>query len=110
MVIPEISFDAILTLGPNKNPDRIEYPLGRTTALPPLPPFKPDDATFISVAVERFNPGKFILRSDAPDRSVFVNVLLVTIAPDRSTPRIERFAKFCTLSAAPTSETPLPTI
>ena len=110
MAIPDRLFDTMLTLGPNKKPDMMEYPLGKTTALPPLPPFNPDDATFVKVAVERFNPDKFILRIAAPDKSVFVNVVLVNVAPDRSTPRIERFAKLCPLSAALTSETPLPII
>ena len=91
---PERSVDDILTLGPNMRPDRIEYPLGRTTALPPPPPpVRPDDATLIRVAVERFNPDKLLFRSEAPDRSVFVNVALVNMAPERSTARIERFAK-----------------
>ena len=91
---PERSVDDILTLGPKMQPDRIEYPLGKTTALPPpLPPVNPDDATLIRVAVERFNPDKLLFRSEAPDRSVFVNVALVNMAPDRSTARIERFAK-----------------
>ena len=92
-MIPERSVDDMLTLGPNMRPDRIEYPLGKTTALPPLPPVNPDDATLIRVAVERFNPDKLLFRSEAPDRSVFVNVALVNMAPERSTARIERFAK-----------------
>ena len=100
----------MLTLGPNRKPDRIEYPLGKTTALPPLPPFSPDDARLIRVAVERFNPDKFVLRIAAPDRSVFVNVALVNMAPERSTERIERFAKVCPVRSALTSETPFPTI
>ena len=91
---PERSVEDILTLGPNMQPDRIEYPLGKTTALPPPPPpVRPDDATLIRVAVERFNPDKLLFRSEAPDRSVFVNVALVSVAPERSTARIERFAK-----------------
>ena len=90
---PERSVDDILTLGPNMRPDRIEYPLGRTTALPPLPPFSPDDARLMKDAVERFNPDKLLFRSEAPDRSVFVNVALVNMAPERSTARIERFVK-----------------
>jgi hypothetical protein len=83
----------MFTEDPSRNPDIIEYPLGRTTALPPLPPFNPDDARFVSVAVAKFSPDKFVLRIVAPERSVFVNVVLVNVAPERSTPRIERFAK-----------------
>jgi hypothetical protein len=88
----------------------IEYPLGKTTALPPLPPVKPDDARFVIVAVAKFKPDKFVLRIAAPDRSVFVNVVLVSVAPERSTPRIERFAKVSPVRGAPTRETPFPTI
>ena len=100
----------MLTLGPNRKPDRIEYPLGKTTALPPLPPFSPDDARLIRVAVERFNPDKLLFRREAPDKSVFVNVALVSVAPERSTARIERFAKVWLARSALTSETPFPTI
>ena len=109
-MIPERSFDDILTLGPNMQPDRIEYPLGRVTALPPLPPVNPDDARLMKDAVERFNPDKLLFRSEAPDRSVFVNVALVSVAPERSTARIERFAKVCPVRGALTSETPFPTM
>ena len=110
ITIPDMSFDDMFTPDPIRNPDIIEYPLGNTTALPPLPPFNPDDARFVNVIVERFSPDKLVLRIAAPDRSVFVNVVLVSVAPERSTPRIERFAKVCPVSAALTSETPLPTI
>jgi hypothetical protein len=91
-------------------PDITEYPLGKMTAPPPLPPVNPDDARLVKDAVAKFNPDKFVLRIAAPDKSVFVNVVLVNVAPDRSTLRIERFAKLCPLSAALTSETPFPTI
>jgi hypothetical protein len=108
--MPDMSFDDMFTVGPIRKPDMIEYPLGKTTALPPLPPFNPDDAMFVIVAVAKFNPDKFVLRIAALDRSVFVNVVLVSVAPERSTPRIDRFAKVCPVSGAPTSETPFPTI
>ena len=100
----------MFTLGPNMEPERIEYPLGKTTALPPLPPVKPDDARLIKDVVAKFSPDKLVLRIVVPDRSVFVNVVLVNVAPERSTPRIERFAKVCPVSAALTSETPFPTM
>jgi hypothetical protein len=64
----------------------------------------------IKDAVAKFNPDKFVLRIAALDRSVFVNVALVNVAPEMSTPRIERFAKVCPVSAALTRETPFPTI
>ena len=109
-MIPERSFDDILTLGPKRNPNRIEYPLGKTTALPPLPPVNPDDARLMKDAVERFNPDKLLFRSEAPDRSVFVNVALVSVAPERSTARIERFVKVWLARSALSSETPFPTM
>ena len=109
-MIPDKSTDDMFTLGPNMQPDRIEYPLGRVTALPPLPPVNPDDARLMKDAVERFNPDKLLFRSDAPDRSVFVNVVLVSVAPERSTARIERFAKVCPVRGALTRETPFPTM
>jgi hypothetical protein len=37
----------MFTPDPIRNPDIIEYPLGNTTARPPLPPFNPDDARFV---------------------------------------------------------------
>ena len=109
-MIPERSFNDILTLDPKINPDRIEYPLGKMTALPPLPPVNPDDARLMKDAVERFNPDKLLFRSEAPDRSVFVNVALVSVAPERSTARIERFAKVWPARSALSSETPFPTM